>query len=656
MHWSGFVPCVRAFAVTLGVVVAGCVSHTPLTDQTPQTAGLVAPDHQQTPTGQLLTPAGRQIELPGMRPQALALSPDGSVLATAGKNRTLVLVDPATGQVLQTLPLSTTRGKAAPESDEGGTATVKPEDADKAITAQMSFTGLVFSPDGRWLFLSNTGGDIWRFPVLPSHQLGQPTVLPLPQANVPDTKTELPVGLAVSADGQRLYVAGSLGNQLYELNAASGKLLRSWNTGAAPFDVALTGGKAYVSNLGGRRPGAGDVTAPAGRGTTVRVDPTRHIANEGSVTIIDLAAESSGPQPKDEIMVGLHPSALAVSPNGKYVVVANSGSDTLSVIDARTDKVVEKIWVRQSPGDLFGAQPCALTFDPSGRRLYVCNGTQNAVAVIEFEPQRNASEMLGLIPVGWFPGAIQYDARRRTLCVANMRGVGAGKVFAPGEPVKLHTKDFVGSLSLVPLPAKRALAGYTRTALHNMRYPKLQEALLPPRPNQPPRPVPERVGEPSVFKHVIYVIKENRTYDQVLGDMPEGNGDASLCIFGERITPNQHKLSREFVLLDNTYCASVQSADGHQWTDSAIANEYMERQISSDTPRSYPGGKSESGVDALAWASSGFIWDNALAHGRSFRNYGEWMISEAGWTDPKRKGHPTWLDFWREHQSGEGRV
>jgi hypothetical protein len=189
-----------------------------------------------------------------------------------------------------------------------------------------------------------------------------------------------------------------------------------------------------------------------------------------------------------------------------------------------------------------------------------------------------------------------------------------------------------------------------------MHYPRLAQAFLPPRPGQPPRPVPERVGEPSVFKHVIYVIKENRTYDQILGDMPEGNGDASLCIFGEKFTPNQHKLAREFVLLDNTYCAGVQSADGHQWTDSAIANEYMERQISSDTPRSYPGAKNAEGSDALAWASSGFIWDNALAHGKTFRNYGEWMVSDAGWTDRKRKESVRWQDFWREHQTGEGRV
>jgi len=356
------------------------------------------------------------------------------------------------------------------------------------------------------------------------------------------------------------------------------------------------------------------------------------------------------------VLVGLHASALAVSPNEQYVVVANTGSDTLSVIATDTDQVVERIWARQKPSDLFGAQPNALCFDRKGKRLFVCNGTQNAVAVVEFEPADNASAVTGLIPVGWFPGAVVVDPKRDLICVANIKGIGAERLFEPDEQVKLRSKDFFGTLSLVPAPSKRELADLTEVALINMRYPKLREAFLPARPNQSPRPVPERVGEPSVFQHVIYVIKENRTYDQVLGDMPEGNGDPDLCTFGEEYTPNQHKIAREFILLDNTYCSGVQSADGHQWTDSGIVNAYMERQLSADFPRSYPGGKGEGDLDALAWSSSGFIWDNVLEHGKTFRNYGEWQISQAGWADPSQKSKPEWLDFWKDYQSGEGRT
>ncbi|HPC62807.1 MAG TPA: beta-propeller fold lactonase family protein, partial [Verrucomicrobiota bacterium] len=634
------------FALGLVILGPGCARHT-IHPASTQPVGRLAENVYQTPTGQLLTPAGVQVELPGMRPQSLALSPDGSLLATAGKNHTLVLIDPDSGSILQTIALSTSRTNALPDSESPTAGT-----GAETLTAQMSFAGLVFSPDGRRLYLSNTGGNVWMFPLDERRRAGQPRVLPVPDARVPRQNHELPTGLALSPDGRRLYVAGNLGNRLHELDAATGKCLRSWDTGVAPSDVLLAGNKVYVSNRGGRRPASGDLTAPAGKGTAVRVDPVRHIATEGSLTVIDLESGLV----KGEIPVGLHASALALSPDGRFLVAANTGSDTLSVIETRTDRVVEKIWTRQTPADLFGAQPAALAFDPSGHRLYVCNGTQNAVAVVEFTPSKNASKVLGLIPVGWFPAALQFDARRRRLCVANMRGIGSAKRFTPGEPAKLNTKDFFGTLSLIPVPTRRQLAVQTQTALRNIRYPRLAEALLPPRPNQPPRPVPERVGEPSVFQHVIYIIKENRTYDQILGDMPEGNGDASLCIFGEQFTPNQHRIAREFVLLDNTYCAGVQSADGHQWTDSAIANEYMERQITSDTPRSYPGGKSEDGADALAWASSGFLWDNALAHGKSFRNYGEWMLSEAGWKDPKRKERVTWSDFWREHQTGEGRV
>jgi len=458
--------------------------------------------------------------------------------------------------------------------------------------------------------------------------------------------------LAVSPDGRRLYVAGNLGNRLHEIDTVSGKALRSWDTGVAPYDVVLVGDKAYVSNLGGRRPGGGELTAAAGKGTKVRVDPVRHIANEGSVTVIDLAVGKV----KTEILAGLHASALAVSPDGKHVVVANSGGDTLSVIDTRTDRVIEKIWTRQTPADLFGAQPNALAFDPAGRRVYACNGTQNAVAVIEFAPEDSASKVVGLIPVGWFPGAIQYDARRQTLCVANVKGIGAAKAFKRGEQVRLHSKSFYGTVSLVPVPTEARLAALTTGALQNMRYPMLAEALRPARPGQPARPVPERLGEPSVFKHVIYVIKENRSYDQVLGDMLEGNGDPALCVFGEQYTPNQHKLAREFVLLDNTYCSGVQSSDGHQWVGSALANDYTERQVTSDSPRSYPGGKGADDADALAWASSGFLWDNALAHGKTFRNYGEWMISETGWKDRTRKDSVAWHDFWKQHRTGAGQV
>ncbi len=197
-------------------------------------------------------------------------------------------------------------------------------------------------------------------------------------------------------------------------------------------------------------------------------------------------------------------------------------------------------------------------------------------------------------------------------------------------------------VSLLNVPSPKELSPLHPRCPRNMRYPLLAQARRPPRSGRSPQPVPERVGEPSVFKHVVYIIKENRTYDQVLGDVSEGNGDPSLCIFGERVTPNQHKMAREFVLLDNTYCSGILSADGHQWSDSAIATDYMERSFAG-FPRSYPDGMEDDDVDALAYSPAGFIWDNVLAHGKSLRVYGEFAITDKTWKDPDRNGEPSGL-------------
>jgi YVTN family beta-propeller protein len=587
-----------------------------------------------------------------MRPQGLALSPAGNLLAVAGNSDVLLLIDPRTGATFQKVSLSfismelrtnkTTNVVADAVQKISNVTTNGTSMVSVTNRAELSLTGLIFSPDSSRIYLSNAKGNIWSFPLKQDRVDGGPQVFSLPETDAPKRRKEIPSGLALSKDGTRLYVVGNLGNELYELDSRAGHLLRLWDTGFAPYEVVLAGSKAYVSNLGGRVAGEKDRTALAGLGTRVRVDTSRDIANEGSVTVIDLV----GNRVKSEILVELHPTAMAVSPNEAYVVIANSGSDTLSVVDTIRDCVVEKISARQTPADLFGAQPNALAFDSSGRRLYVGNGTQNAVGVIEFEPASRTSKMLGLIPVGWFPSALQIDAPTKTLFVANLKGIGASKIFKPDEKVKFNSKDFFGTISCVPVPSGRRLNAMTETALRNMRYPRIAEALQPARPNQPPRPVPERSGEPSLFKHVIYVIKENRSYDQVLGDMPEGNGDPSLCTFGEQYTPNQHKIAREFTLLDNTYCSGICSADGHQWADSALANEYVERQLTSGSPRSYAGSKSPDAADALAWASSGFIWDNILVHGKTLRNYGEWMQSRAGWSNPKKKDKIMWSDFW----------
>ena len=601
----------------------------------------------ETPANQIVTPAGTQVELPGVRPNALALSSDGRLLVTAGIAHELVVLDPATGTVLQKVALSSGQVRELPPL----TAAILGADE----KAQLSFTGLKISPDGTRIYLSNVSGDVKVFAVSRDDIISPLFSIALPPANAPERTNEIPAGLAVSADGKKLYVAGNLSNQLFEFDAATGKVLRTWDVGVAPFDVVLAGHKIYVSNWGGRRPDAGSATGPAGRGTLVRVD-ARSIASEGSVSVIDLALPTAPLTPPREIIIGPHACALALSPNGRFLVAASAGSDMLSVIDTRNDEVIETFTARQNPGDPFGAQPDALAFDAAGKILYCANASQNAIAVFQFSPRE--TKLLGLIPAGWFPGALAYDARGKKLCVANLKAIATRTEHAKlgADGFGFNTRQYAGSLSLIPIPSKSALAVFTQKALANLRYPLLAQAMLPPRLNRAPQPVPERAGEASVFRHVLYIIKEIRTYDQVLGDVKAGNGDRSLCSFGERVTPNEHKLVREFALLDNTYCCGILSADGHQWADTGIATEYVERSFAG-WPRSYPaGGFGVVGADALAYSPAGFIWDNALAHGKTVHDFGEFCTASKHWKISTRTAKIGFAESWRDFSTGANEI
>ena len=579
------------------------------------------------PVNQIVTPVGVQVELPGLRPQVLALSPDGRILATSGKTNEIVLLDPASGEIL---------GRVRPPADDA----VRPagdDDSDRNLKpdgqAIQSYTGLVFAPDGRRLYMSNVHGSVKVFAVrdetvVPSYSIQ------LPPANAPERARDIPSGLAVSADGARLYVCGNLSNRLFEIDAATGDVLRTFDVGVAPYDVILVGDRAFVSNWGGRRPGPNDLTGPAGKGTRVRVDPVRHIASEGTVSVVDLKTAQLR-----EVFVGLHASALAVAPDGRHVVCANSAGDTLSILDAATGDVVDTAWTKRTPADLYGAMPNALAFSSDGERLYVCNGAQNAVAVMDWEPdERGGTKLLGLIPVGWHPGAVVVDPARQRLAVANIKGLPV-KPKPRGASAGFNSHHYHGSVSILPIPGDDDLPPLSERVARNMRAGAIRDALAPPRPGQPPRVIPERIGEPSLIEHVVYVIKENRTYDQVLGDMPQGNGRPELCIFGAEITPNQHALASEFVLLDNAYCCGILSADGHNWSTSAVATNYLERSFAG-FPRSYPDGMEDADTDAIAWSPAGFLWDNAVKHGKTIRNYGEFMMPRVGWRDAKRPGRP----------------
>lgn len=654
-------PMIRGLKKTLagfGVGIACCAALAQVPHESmswSEHVGRTGVDRVVLPVNQVITPAGKQIELHGLRPQVLALSPDGRILVTSGKTHDLIVIDPDTPGIIQkvALPADTVLSSSPGETSSH---ILKPDKDDQA-----SYTGLVFSPDGTRLYLSNVKGSVKVFEVGANHHITGIGSIAVPNANAPRRKEAIPSGLAISNDGRRLYVVGSLANKLYEFELPTGKLLRTFDVGAVPYTVVLARHKAYVSNWAGRRPDANSVTGRAGQGTVVRVD-SRGVVDEGSVSVIDL---DTGKQIA-EIMTGLHASALLVTPNGRYVCVANANSDTVSVISTKTDTVVETIPVRWQAQDLFGVSPNALAISPDGRTLYVCDGTQNAVAVISFHPGKSRflglfpvgksgnSKLRGLIPTGWYPGAIVFDGSRRTLYVANIKGTLPGPDYNSNRR-GYNSHEHLGTISIIPLPDRAELKEQTVAVLRNYRRAVEQNVFAAARPDQPPRPVPERIGEPSVFKHVIYLIKENRSYDQILGDVKEGNGDPKLCVFGRHVTPNEHKLVHDFVLMDNLYCCGILSADGHEWADAAFATDNMEKSFA-DFPRSYPDLLSSDDFDAVAYSPAGFIWNDALGHGRTFLDFGEGTMAVKRWKDPHARKRITFLDSYRDFVNHTGLI
>ncbi|MCA9008209.1 MAG: bifunctional YncE family protein/alkaline phosphatase family protein [Planctomycetaceae bacterium] len=598
------------------------------------------------PTNQVLTPAGVQVLFPG-RPGDVALSPDRRLLAVLS-HKDVLTINCESGEIAGRLKIS-----------------------------GASYKGILFTPDGTQLLVSTSvsakteekEGLILRLHVEADGDLEAAEPISLRQVvNADPAKhkdlslsadgvtqygaNQLPAGMAFSADGKSVYAAINLTNRLVEIDLATSQVVRQFQVGNAPYDVTLAGNTAYVSNFAGRLPSQNDTTGAAGRGIAVRVDPVRHIASEGSVSVVDLETG----QVTAEILVGLHPSSITTTPDGRFVVVANANSDSLSVIDIASNQVIETISARPNPDFPFGSSPNAHVFSSDGTRLYVANGTNNAIAVFDFSPPM--TRLLGLIPTGWYPAGLAIDPDRNTLYVANLKGIGSrdtgweGTRKIKGEKIfGFNSHDHMGSVSLIPIPDADALKLHTADVETNNRQTMTISALAPPRPDVPPRIVPERHGEPSVFRHVLYIIKENRTYDQVFGDLKHGEGDPSLCIYGEDVTPNHHKLVNEFVLLDNFYCSGILSADGHQWTDEAYVTSYIEKAFGG-FPRSYP----YDGGDALAYASSGFLWDNVLAHRKTLRVYGEFVSASIKWKDTSLKERPGFLDCYRDFLDGNQKI
>jgi YVTN family beta-propeller protein len=509
------------------------------------------------------------------------------------KGGQLVVVDLATRKVLQTV--------------SGGAG---------------SFDGVAYDPLGRRLFASDAGGAVVDLSVAADGTLTQVARIASPAAAAGSIPTDVnasasnayPGGLAFSADGRHVYVTYSVLNQLGVIDVASDKVVQLIDVGNAPHSVVVKGGTAWVSNEGGRRATNDDYTNDSD-GTAIVADKVHGAARTGTVSVVDLKA---GKQ-TSEIRVGLHPTALALA--GSTLFVANTNSDTVSAVDTTTSTVRGSIAITPYPRAPYGSHPNGLAALADGR-LAVTLGRDNALAVFEPPARGRAATYLGLVPTAWYPSAVAEDRRHAQLVVVNGKGVGnlgPANSVADGKG-RATGSSYVGSLSFLAVPGPKQLAAGISRVRANNGWDAIDTT--PARKGVPAKAIPDHVGEPSPIKHVIYVIKENRTYDQVLGDDPRGNGDVALTQFGREITPNQHLLARQFPLVDNFYDSGQLSADGHQWVVQGDSPDYLEKAFGGFT-RSYP---SQAG-DALAYLPSGFIWENAARHGKTVRDYGEYASS-----------------------------
>ncbi len=574
------------------------------------------------PTSQIIDPAGTTITFPG-RPMDLALNPDETILAV--KNlKDIVFFNAVNHTIKQTLELP-----------EGGN----------------TFTGISWSDNGQKVWTTDTRGYLRSAKLQANGLFAWGDEILLPSKILSNGKFEwenevldksvkatgnraYPGGFAIDEQRGFIYVTLNSNNTVGIVNMKTNKFVAHVPVGIAPYTVMIKGDKAYVTNWGGRLPVKGDKTAMSA-GTAVVVDPETGIASSGTVSVIDLNTRKV----IKEIKVHLHPSGMALHPDGSKLYVANANSDLISVINTQTDQVVKDINPKPMSELPFGSAPNALAISEDGKTLYVANGGNNLIAVIDL----TTDAVKGLIPTGWYPGAVVLNKAGNNLFVANTKGVG-GRQLNPGAK-GYKSNDHLGSVSFIPVPSKNVLEKYTVKAATNMRLPRITQIMKLEEVKEKLVPVPTKPGEKSVFKHVLYIIKENKTYDQVFGDLKQGNGDSSLCQFGRNITPNHHALAENFVLLDNTYCNGVLSADGHQWTNEGYVTDYLEKSFGGFI-RSYP----YKGDDPLAFASSGFIWDNVIKKGLTFRNYGEFVDTEI---EPK---NVSWSKMYNEYKNKTNNV
>ena len=554
----------------------------------------------QISSDQAIKPLGDRLLTEYGKFMGSTLSPDGKFLAATSTDKSVVL---------QIFDLSTYKLVWTVGSAPG----VNQKLADRTVGQE----GPTYSPDGKFLWLPENNG-LTRFPVNADGSLGTPTPLPIP---VVDGKAPLPGKSAYSPDGSTLYVPVNGQNTVQALDATTGVVKQTWNVGIAPRAVALVGKKLFVSNEGGRTARPGETTIES-YGTQVPASPVRGTSTTGTVSVINTARPSA---PVRSINVGLHPTALYV--NKHTLFVANTFDDSVSVIDTTNNKVVQTVDTKPWKSSDVGYQPNSITLTKDNH-LLVTLARANAVAVYQYHRDaREPVDYIGLLPTDYYPSDVATTGDQ--IVVTNTRGIDAGGpelTFDKGPgtvPATGHaTHSTTASLTRFALPNDQQIAKETATVFAQNGWTKSDVKELNGGRKAIAVPVPKRIGDPSTIKHVFLLVKENRTYDQVYGDDSRGNGDATLAQFGQKVTPNQHALAKQFGLYDNFYDVGTNSAEGHNWVMQGDNPEYTESDAGEYT-RSY-----DTENDVLGHQRSGFLWSAVQAADGTVRNFGEFMAFE----------------------------
>jgi YVTN family beta-propeller protein len=679
--------CLRALAV-LAIVAALSVSALAQSQEFPtyqvgeNQNGSQGPNYPSTlpnpwvvSNGQIITPAGTQVYL-GIttRAKAVALNPNTSTHTAAvlqmGAPQAVTVFNTQTGAVLQNYqPFGSKKGSSTgiTYTPDGLHLLFSQDSSYVAIASVDPTTGLLSDYAHVSVPMDvNAGGYLTTVTCFANSPPGTTGSAAIPCGQTVSlfgdgTSTSYPTGIAISPDAKTAYVVLDNNDTLtkIDLTQPSPKEGREIRVGNVPHSVVISpdGTTAYVSNEAGRIATAKDFQGYSNGTPVVAQNPTGSTAT-GTISVVNLSTFTV----TGSISVGLHPTGMAFY--GQSLLVANAYSDSISVIDTTTNKVARTINLAlpiKVPGEsVVGTGPNSIAVDAVNNIAYVALYNANAVAVVDL----NSDLIQGLIPVGYAPSSVVLDAADGELLVANDKGLGATGFGVAPPPTNtaensyataygvtdLNSHEDLGTVSIVPIPNSSTLSAMTLQVSENNHWDLTEniKSASGGSPKKAPVAIPAKIGDPSLIKHVFVIIRENRTYDQILGDVVGGNGESSLAVFGAGVTPNAHALVQRFPLLDNFYDPSRQSADGHNWIVQAMA-PYSDDIQSPDWLRDYP----SNGGDAIAYQKAGHLWDQAAKAGVSFKNYGEYIEYNTFQTPTGSTTEPLWIDFYNDVQAYE---